>query len=46
MDFVTGFVASDANVWGRPVAVAVARDGSLVFSDDGSNSLWRVTYGK
>lgn len=46
MDFVTGFVASDANVWGRPVAVAVAKDGSLVFSDDGSGSLWRVTYGK
>lgn len=43
-DFVTGFVTSDANVWGRPVAVAVAKDGSLIFSDDGSNSLWRVSY--
>jgi glucose/arabinose dehydrogenase len=46
MDFVTGFVASDTSVWGRPVAVAVAKDGSLIFSDDGSGSLWRVTYGK
>jgi glucose/arabinose dehydrogenase len=43
-DFVTGFVAADGNVWGRPVGVAVAQDGSLLISDDGSNSIWRVTY--
>jgi glucose/arabinose dehydrogenase len=43
-DFVTGFVVDDANVWGRPVGVTVASDGSLVFTDDGSNSIWRVTY--
>jgi glucose/arabinose dehydrogenase len=43
-DFVTGFVVDDANVWGRPVGVTVASDGSLVFTDDGSNSVWRVTY--
>jgi len=43
-DFVTGFVVDDANVWGRPVGVTVAADGSLVFTDDGSNSVWRVTY--
>jgi glucose/arabinose dehydrogenase len=43
-DFVTGFVAADENVWGRPVGVAVANDGSLIFSDDGSNSIWRVSY--
>ncbi|GAB4461629.1 MAG: sorbosone dehydrogenase family protein [Armatimonadaceae bacterium] len=43
-DFVTGFVASDSNVWGRPVGVTVARDGSLLFSDDGSNTIWRVSY--
>jgi glucose/arabinose dehydrogenase len=24
--------------------VTVAMDGSLVFTDDGSNSIWRVTY--
>jgi len=34
----------DARVWGRPVGVTVASDGSLVFTDDGSNSIWRVTY--
>jgi glucose/arabinose dehydrogenase len=43
-DFVTGFVAADENVWGRPVGVAIAADGSLIFSDDGSNSIWRVSY--
>ena len=43
-DFVTGFVTEDENVWGRPVGVAVANDGSLIFSDDGSGSVWRVSY--
>ncbi len=43
-DFVTGFVVDDANVWGRPVGVTVASDGALVFTDDASNSVWRVTY--
>ncbi len=28
-DFVTGFVVNDSEVWGRPVGVAVARDGAL-----------------
>ncbi len=44
-DFVIGFVTTDQNVWGRPVGVAVAADGSLIFSDDGSGSIWRVSYG-
>lgn len=43
-DFVTGFVVNDASVWGRPVGVTVAGDGALVFTDDASNSVWRVTY--
>jgi len=43
-DFITGFVTSDGKVWGRPVGVAVVPDGSLIVSDDGSNSLWRVVY--
>ena len=41
-DFVTGFVASDAGVWGRPVSVAVGPDGALWFSDDGGGAIWRV----
>ncbi len=43
-DFLTGFVLPDDNVWGRPVGVAVAPDGSLMVTDDGSNSIWRVSY--
>ena len=34
------------DVWGRPVGVAVIGDGALMLSDDGSNSLWRVSYRK
>ena len=43
-DFLTGFVTADGNVWGRPVGVAVAKDGSLIVTDDGTNSAWRVSY--
>ncbi len=43
-DFLTGFVLPDGNVWGRPVGVTVTPDGSLLVSDDGSNSIWRVSY--
>jgi glucose/arabinose dehydrogenase len=43
-DFLTGFVLPDGHVWGRPVGITVAPDGSLLVSDDGSNSIWRVSY--
>src|SRR3984957_7396538 len=43
-DFLTGFVVDDKSVWGRPVGVATAPDGSLLVSDDGSGSIWRITY--
>jgi glucose/arabinose dehydrogenase len=43
-DFLTGFVTPDDKVWGRPVGVAVASDGSLIVTDDGSNMVWRVAY--
>jgi glucose/arabinose dehydrogenase len=45
-DFMTGFVVSDATVWGRPVGVAVARDGALIVTEDGSGTIWRVSHGK
>jgi glucose/arabinose dehydrogenase len=41
-DFVTGFVLDDGKVWGRPVGITVAPDGSLLVSDDGSGSIWRI----
>jgi len=43
-DFLTGFVTADGRVWGRPVGVAMAKDGSLYVTDDGSRSIWRVSY--
>jgi glucose/arabinose dehydrogenase len=43
-DFLTGFVLPNGQVWGRPVGVTVMMDGSLLISDDGSNSIWRVSY--
>ncbi|MGB8770757.1 MAG: sorbosone dehydrogenase family protein [Candidatus Korobacteraceae bacterium] len=43
-DFLTGFVLPNGQVWGRPVGVTVASDGSLLVTDDGSNSIWRVSY--
>ena len=43
-DFLTGFTTPEGQVWGRPVGVTVAADGSLLVSDDGSGSIWRVSY--
>lgn len=42
-DFLTGFVAGADRVWGRPVSVTVARDGSLLVSEDSNGSIWRVS---
>jgi glucose/arabinose dehydrogenase len=41
-DFLVGFVTKEGQVWGRPVGVAVAKDGSLLVTDDGSGTIWRV----
>ena len=43
-DFLTGFALPDGRIWGRPVGITVALGGSLLVTDDGSNSIWRVTY--
>jgi glucose/arabinose dehydrogenase len=43
-DFLTGFTTPDGHVWGRPVGVTVANDGSLFVTDDGSGSIWHVSY--
>jgi glucose/arabinose dehydrogenase len=43
-DFLTGFVLPNGTVWGRPVGVTEGNDGSLFVSDDGSNSIWHVSY--
>jgi glucose/arabinose dehydrogenase len=43
-DFITGFCTPQGEVWGRPVGITVANDGALLVVDDGSRSIWRVTY--
>ena len=43
-DFMTGFVSAKGAVRGRPVGVAVAKDGALLVSDDGSGTVWRIAY--
>jgi glucose/arabinose dehydrogenase/cytochrome c2 len=43
-DFLTGFVVDDAHVWGRPVATAELKDGSLLMSEDGGNVIFRISY--
>jgi glucose/arabinose dehydrogenase len=42
-DFMTGFVAGDSDVWGRPVGVTVTRDGALLVSEDGNGTIWRIS---
>ncbi len=43
-DFLTGFTTAEGTSWGRPVGVAFAKDGSMYVTDDGSKSIWRVSY--
>jgi glucose/arabinose dehydrogenase len=47
-DFLTGFISNEnkAEVYGRPVAVTVMNDGSLLVNDDSSNTIWKVTANK
>jgi len=46
-NFVTGFWVSGerrAEVWGRPAALAVMKDGSLLIADDTGGTIWRISY--
>ena len=44
-DFLTGFIANRVTkeVYGRPVGIAVAKDGSILVADDSGNKIWRVS---
>jgi glucose/arabinose dehydrogenase len=44
-DFLTGFIVSPNKneVRGRPVAVAIMNDGSLLVTDDGADMIWKIT---
>jgi glucose/arabinose dehydrogenase len=41
-DFLTGFIANESEVYGRPVCTCVAPDGSLLVTDDVTDRIWRV----
>jgi glucose/arabinose dehydrogenase len=43
-DFVTGFIADadKGEVYGRPVAVAITKEGALLITDDASDTIWMV----
>jgi glucose/arabinose dehydrogenase len=41
-DVLTGFVDANGNALGRPVGVAVDREGALLVADDVGNVIWRV----
>jgi glucose/arabinose dehydrogenase len=46
-NFMTGFWVSGrqrAEVWGRPAAIALAKDGALLIADDVAGTIWRVAY--
>ena len=43
-DFLTGFIADPVKqeVYGRPVGIAVTKDGSILVADDSGNKIWLV----
>jgi glucose/arabinose dehydrogenase len=42
IDILTGFVDEDGHALGRPVGVAVDKQGALLVADDVGNAVWRV----
>ena len=43
-DFATGFVLNDNTIWARLVGITVARDGSLLLTEDANGTVWRISY--
>ena len=44
-DFASGWLRADGSVWGRPVDIVNAPDGSLFVSDDLGGNIYRIYYG-
>ncbi|MBI1777780.1 MAG: PQQ-dependent sugar dehydrogenase [Proteobacteria bacterium] len=45
--FASGFRlggTTNAIVWGRPVGLAIAKDGALLIADDAGRTVWKVSY--
>jgi glucose/arabinose dehydrogenase len=47
-DFLTGFIEDldSEKVHGRPVGLTLLADGSLLLTDDTSNTIWKISYSK
>ncbi len=43
IEVLTGFITPKGEAMGRPVGVAISRDGALLVVDDVGNAVWRVT---
>ena len=43
VDVLTGFLTDNGNALGRPVGVAIDKQGALLVADDVGNIIWRVT---
>ena len=43
LDVLTGFLSPDGKAWGRPVGVAIDKQGALLVADDVGNLVWRVS---
>ena len=42
-DVLTGFLSAEGDAFGRPVGVALDRQGALLVADDVGNAVWRVS---
>ncbi len=44
--FLSGFMMGEGQkeVWGRPVGLLQLSDGSMLFSEDANNTIWRISY--
>jgi len=43
IDVLTGFIEDNGDAMGRPVGVAIDKNGSLLVADDVGNTVWRVS---
>ena len=43
LDVLSGFLSPAGNAFGRPVGVALDKQGALLVADDVGNAIWRVT---
>ena len=42
VEVLGGFLGPEGDAYGRPVGVAIAKDGALLVADDVGNAVWRL----